>query len=157
MVPVYVETTISTAGSLNMYEVQSNTGGYDRPAELSFSTLQQTAGSGVSHSGRDVAVIFPPTVSPLAPPPSYSELFHIPPPSYQEVMGLEHDIESAEEPPTPPHQEVEAANYTLFRRWRWHEPWTSRRCVIVVASPILALSMGACCWYISAALRASPS
>ncbi len=136
-----------------MYEVQSNTG-YDRPAELGFSTLQQTDGSGVSHSGRDVAIIFQPAVLPLEPPPSYSESFHAPPPSYQEAMGLECDIESAQTPPATPHHEVETANHTPYGCW-W-EPCTPR-CVIVVATPILSLLIGACSLYLFRTILGSTS
>ena len=134
-----------------MYRIQSNTG-YDRPAELGFSTLQQTDGSGVSHFGRDVAIIFQPAVLPLEPPPSYSESFHAPPPSYQEAMGLECDIESAETPPATTHHEVETANHTPYRCW-W-EPCTPR-CVFVVATPILGLLIGACSLYLFRTIRDS--
>ena len=136
-----------------MYEIQSNTGGYDRLAELSFNTLQQTAGSGVGHSGRGVAAICPPEVSPLLPPPAYSELTHTPPPSYREVMGLESDIESAEAPApsASAHHEVEAADYQLNQRCRK----TSHRCVTAVVTPILTFLIGACCWYLSRTMAGS--
>ena len=135
-----------------MYEIQSNAERYDRPAELSFSTLQQTVESQVNHSGRDVAVMFQPAVLPLVPPPSYSELVHTPPPSYREVMGLEYDIESAEMPSTPVDHEAEAPHYMLTGL----EPWPLRRCVIVVSTPFLALLIGACFWYLVKTTGSSP-
>lgn len=137
-----------------MYEVQGNTRGYDRPAELSFITQQQTAGSGVSHSGRGVAAICQPEVLPLVPPPAYSELTHTPPPSYREVMGLESDIESAETPApsASAHHEVEAVDYQLNQRCR---KTCSHRCVTAVVTPILAFLIGACCWYLTRTMAGS--
>lgn len=134
-----------------MYEVQSNTKGYDHPDELSFTTLP--VGSGASHSGRGVAAICQPDVLPLVPPPAYSELTHTPPPSYREVMGLESDVESAEVPPTSPHRQVATANYRPNGRCRER---CSHRCVTAVATPILVFLIGACCWYLARTMAASP-
>lgn len=134
-----------------MYEVQINTGGYDRPAELSFCTLP--VGSGASHSGRGVAAICQPDVLPLLPPPAYSELTHTPPPSYREVMGLESDVESAEVPPTSPHRQVATANYLPNGRCR--ETCPPHR-VLVIGTPFIGFLIGGLFWYVARTTGASP-
>ena len=137
-----------------MQGVQGSSGDYTIPVEVDSSLMAQTGGAGVSHSGRDVAIICQPEVSPLAHPPSYSELFHAPPPSYREVMGLEDDVESAETPPASTHHGVEGANHVPFRCWR---DQCTRRCVVAVATPVLGLMIGACFLYLIRAVGASPS
>lgn len=125
-----------------MHGVQSDSRAFAQPAELSFTTLQQTAGDGANHRGRDVVITSEPVMLKLGDisPPPYSDIYHAPPPSYLEATGQEAEPRHVEASPAPAQRRLEDPNCCSCRCL---EDETVFACCLL-ASCVASLACSAC-------------
>ena len=100
-----------------MHGIQSDSRAFAQPAELSFTTLQQTAGDGANRRGRGVAITSEPVMLRLGDisPPPYSDVYLAPPPSYLEATGQRAQPRRVEAQPAPAQLRLERPNCVSCR------------------------------------------